>query len=70
VDAFAAAIELNGGETVTSRRVTRILQAGGRVSGVELEGGETLRTPLVISNADVRQTFEELLDPERSSPGS
>ena len=35
---------------------------------VELEGGETLRTPLVISNADVRQTFEELLDPESIDP--
>jgi phytoene dehydrogenase-like protein len=68
VDAFGAAIELHGGESVTDRRVTRILQAGNRVSGVELEGGETLRAPLVISNADVRQTFEELLDPESISP--
>jgi len=61
VDAFVTALERNGGELVLQTPVTRILVEDGRVAGVELEDGRTIRAPLVVSNADARHTFEDLV---------
>jgi len=61
VDAFVTALERNGGELALKSPVTRILLENGRVSGVEIEGGRKIAAPLVVSNADARQTFEDLI---------
>ncbi len=41
-----------------SARVERIEHAGGRVTGVALEGGERIAADVVVSNADVLRTHE------------
>jgi phytoene desaturase len=58
-DAFVAALEKNGGELLLRSRVRRILVGNGRVGGVVLENGQRIFAPIVVSNADARQTFEE-----------
>jgi prolycopene isomerase len=64
-DAFVAALEQNDGELVVNRRATRILlDDEGRAAGVGLDGGAEVRAPVVISNADAIQTFEELVGAE------
>lgn len=57
------AIEANGGEVRTLSAVRQILTRGGAVRGVELESGEIIDAPLVVSNADYKHTVLRLLDP-------
>jgi phytoene dehydrogenase-like protein len=59
--ALAKAAEAAGAEIRTDSPVRRILVEAERVAGVELESGETLAAATVISNADPRRTFLELL---------
>jgi prolycopene isomerase len=66
-DALAQCIADNGGEFLPATSVTAIELAGGRVAGVELDGGERVAAGVVVSNADARQTFERLL-PATSLP--
>jgi phytoene desaturase len=63
-DALAGCIEEHGGEIVSGNAAKAIELAGGRVAGVELEGGERVAAEVVVSNADARQTFERLLPAE------
>jgi len=63
-EALVEAVERQGGELVLRGLVRRICVEGGRASGVVLENGQTIRAPLVISNADARQTVEELMGAE------
>ena len=60
-DALAAAATKQGVTIRTSATVSCILMDGDRVSGVELEGGEQVSTGTVISNADPKTTFMNLL---------
>lgn len=60
-DALAAAATKQGATIRTSATVSRILMNGDRVSGVELEGGEQISAGTVVSNADPKTTFMELL---------
>jgi len=69
VDAFVAAIERNGGEIVVNSPVTRIAVEEGRVGGVVIDGGDVVRAPLVVSNADAKTTCEELVGIEHFSRG-
>jgi prolycopene isomerase len=64
-EALVRALEAQGGELVLRALVRRILVEDGRVAGVLLENGQRVRAPLVVSNADARQTVEELVGPER-----
>jgi phytoene dehydrogenase-like protein len=48
-DALVAYLRRRGGELRTSAPVERVTAAGGRVTGVQLAGGETLAAPLVIA---------------------
>jgi len=64
VDALVAALELHGGELVLGTGAERILVDNDRVSGVALEGGDNVRAQAVVSNADARHTFEDLLGEE------
>ncbi|HYB24447.1 MAG TPA: NAD(P)/FAD-dependent oxidoreductase [Solirubrobacteraceae bacterium] len=63
-DALARCVEDHGGEIVLSSTATAIELTGERVSGVELDGGEHTAAPVVVSNADARETFGRLLPPE------
>lgn len=52
----------NGGELWTGRAVQKILFKAGKAAGVKTEEGETLESRWVISNADAKKTFLELVD--------
>ncbi len=63
-DALAAVVTDNGGTAIYGAAVSRIELDEGRVSGVTLEDGNQFRAPIVISNADARLTFEQLIGAE------
>ena len=63
-DALARCIEGNGGEIVLATTATAIELGDGRVAGVELDGADHVAAEVVVSNADARQTFEQLLPAE------
>lgn len=66
--AMAQAGREHGVTIRTNSPVQRILVEDGRVTGVELEGGEQIAAKIVISNADPKRTFLKLLDPADLSP--
>jgi phytoene desaturase len=68
VDAFIVALERDGGEMVLRQPVSQILIEDGRAHGVRLADGREIRAPVVVSNADARHTFEELVGPEHLPP--
>ncbi len=63
-DALAGVVVERGGECVYDCAVHTILIEGGAAVGVRLEDGRELRAPTVISNADARHTFDQLVGPE------
>jgi all-trans-retinol 13,14-reductase len=63
-DALVAAVEEGGGQVRLRTPVARILVDNGRATGVRLGSGEVLRARAVISNADLRRTFLELVGRE------
>jgi phytoene desaturase len=64
VNAVAEALQRDGGELLTRSTVRRILVNDGRVDGIMLENGQRIYAPVVISNADARETLEELVGTE------
>lgn len=64
VDGVLAAFQRDGGEIVVKARVTRIVIEGGRAAGVVIGESGLVRAPIVISNAAVPQTYEELVGPQ------
>ena len=54
-----------GGSLRLGATVDRILVEGGRVAGVELEGGERIPADIVVSDADAAWTYRHLLPPAR-----
>ena len=60
-------IRTHGGDVRTRARVERIVVQGGRVSGVRLSGGEELFAPVVVSNADIKRTYLEMVGREHLS---
>jgi prolycopene isomerase len=67
-DALVAAAVGAGGEMLLRVPVRRILVEDGRAVGVLLENGQRVSAPVVISNADARQTIEELCGAEHFPP--
>jgi len=59
--AIAAAAEKHGATIRTSSPVARILMENGTLQGVELENGEQVLAATVVSNADPKTTFFDLL---------
>ncbi|WP_035800557.1 phytoene desaturase family protein [Kitasatospora mediocidica] len=59
--ALVEALEANGGELRTRRRAERITVEDGAVTGVLLDDGSSVRTDLVVSNADYPRTVLELV---------
>lgn len=73
-DRLADAIERQGGKILLMARADRILTRNGEVEGVEIDsrqvGRRVVRAPIVISNADLKRTFLELVDSEDLSSKS
>ncbi len=61
--ALATSARSFGAEIRTGAVVESIETEEGRAVGVKLAGETTLRAPVIVSNADPRTTFLELLDP-------
>src|SRR5687768_13247660 len=62
--AIAAAARAFGAEIRTGAPVARVLVDGGRATGVALASGEEIRAKTVVSGADPRRTFLDLVGPE------
>ena len=62
--AMQRCLEHHGGTVRLDAPVKRIMVAGGRVMGVELESGEQLLARAVVSNAHVQTTMLKLIGPE------
>lgn len=68
-EAMADAARGAGAEIRTGARVVRVLVREGRAGGVVLDNGEEIETPVVVSSADPRRTFLQLVDPIELDPG-
>ena len=66
-DALTAACEAAGAEVRTRAAVERILVEGGTAVGVVVDGLE-IRARRVVSSADPRRTFFELMEPSEMAP--
>ena len=62
--AIAAAAREHGAEIRTGAPVARVLVDNGRATGVVLENGDEIRAKLVVSSADPRRTFMQLVGAE------
>jgi phytoene dehydrogenase-like protein len=62
-DVLVEAIEARGGEVHLKSPVRRIVVEHGRAAGVVLGDGSVVRAAAVVSNADLRRTCLELLEP-------
>ncbi|MBA2301665.1 MAG: NAD(P)/FAD-dependent oxidoreductase, partial [Acidobacteria bacterium] len=67
--AMAEAACVAGAEIRTDARVARILVREGRAAGVVLASGEEILANAVVSGADPRRTFLDLVDPVELDPG-
>jgi phytoene dehydrogenase-like protein len=65
--AIADAARGFGAEIRTGAAVERVVVEAGRASGVRLASGEQISAQKVVSNADPRTTFGELLEPRYQS---
>jgi len=55
-------IEKYKGSVILSKKVVKILMEQDKAAGVILDDGSTIRSKVVVSDADATQTFQELLD--------
>jgi phytoene dehydrogenase-like protein len=55
--ALAAAAKVRGAIIRTGAPVARVVVEESRAAGIEIEGGEVLRAPVVVSNADPKRTL-------------
>jgi prolycopene isomerase len=67
-NALVKAIEADGSEVLLRTTVRRITVNDGKVTGVVLENGQRISAPVVVSNADATQTFEQLVGTEHLPP--
>jgi len=68
VAALAARLSSYGGTWRTGTAVARVTRDDGRVTGVQLEDGERIVAPCVVTAIDPRVALLELLDPPLSGP--
>ena len=66
--ALAAAAQQAGAEIRTNAEVARILVKDGAISGVALSSGEEISAKAVVSGADPKRTFLNLLEPVHLAP--
>ena len=67
-DALAAFIRKSGGEVRCGAKVREITLSDDRASGIILEDGSIMAAKIILSNADPRRTFFDLLKPWQSGP--
>ena len=67
-NALASAAQQAGAEIRTSAEVARILIKDGAISGVALSTGEEISAKAVVSGADPKRTFLNLLEPVHLAP--
>jgi phytoene dehydrogenase-like protein len=65
---LAAAAAARGAEIKTNSEIARVLVEDGKATGVVLETGDEIRARRVISNADPRRTFTQLVQPSELNP--
>lgn len=58
---FAEVLMSHGGAIRTHTKVDRILIEGGKAIGVRLDDGEVIHAEAIISNADIKRTYRELV---------
>lgn len=63
-EALARAARAHGVEILLKADVDRILTRDGRAKGVRLKDGRTFEAKAIVSNADPKRTFLQMLDPE------
>jgi all-trans-retinol 13,14-reductase len=63
-------IQTHGGQVRCKARVNRILIEDGAATGVELDGGEQLRAPIVVSGADLKRTYLDLVGRDHLAPAT
>jgi len=68
-DGIANAATGFGAEIRTDAPVAKISVEDGRATGVKLESGEELNAAVIVSNADPRTTYYQLLDPRTLATG-
>ncbi|HWO41067.1 MAG TPA: NAD(P)/FAD-dependent oxidoreductase, partial [Candidatus Eisenbacteria bacterium] len=68
-EALTRAARAYGAEIRTGVDVVRITGKNGAVNGVVLRNGELFSARVIVSNADVRRTFLELVEPTYLEPG-
>ena len=59
---MAEAVRETGVEIRTESPVARVIVEGGRATGVVLDGGDEIRAPVVVSNADPKRTMLGMVD--------
>ncbi|HQF31701.1 MAG TPA: NAD(P)/FAD-dependent oxidoreductase, partial [Hyphomicrobiales bacterium] len=64
-DVLADAVTAHGGEVLLKAPVSRILVENGAARGLRLANGREIRAGAVISNADIRKTFLDLVGRDR-----
>jgi phytoene dehydrogenase-like protein len=67
-EALASAAKAAGAEIRTSAEVAAVVGVDGDAPKVVLEGGEEIESRVVVSNADPRSTFLNLVDPVDLDP--
>jgi phytoene dehydrogenase-like protein len=67
--AMAAAVREAGGEVRVSSQVARVQVRKGRAAGVVLDGGDEFEARVVLSNADPKRTFLEMIEPDALPAG-
>lgn len=60
-------IEIKGGKVLTNHKVDRVLVEKGEVKGVKA-GDKVFKAPIVVSNANAKNTFLELVGEENLNP--
>ncbi len=66
---LAAAVSFAGGEIRISAPVAEIIVRDGRATGVRTAAGDVFEARRVISNADYKKTFLEMINPAQVPPG-
>jgi phytoene dehydrogenase-like protein len=67
-EVLANVVRRRGGSVRLKSPAKRIMVEGNKAAGIELATGERLEAAAVISNADYKRTFLELIDPAHLAP--
>lgn len=62
-------IEDRGGEVRTNANVKKVVIEAGKAVGVELDDGEVIKAPLIVSNAGIKETVAGLVGEDKYESG-